>query len=149
MNALDRVPRLSREKIEMVMNFNVRLTSFISMLGYSNLKLIDENEERRKADQALLESEERYHNLFEENKAVILLIDPATLNIIDVNQAACDYYGYDRETMLRMNKSDINTLDPLNLRKEIDEALRMERRHFEYKHRLSSGRSAMSRYIQV
>ncbi|MGH9421511.1 MAG: PAS domain S-box protein, partial [Thermoanaerobaculia bacterium] len=40
------------------------------------------------------ESERRYRQMFENNRAVQLLIDPASGAILDANMAAADFYGY-------------------------------------------------------
>lgn len=65
-------------------------------------------------DKELLKSKTQlYVDLFEQNKAIRLIIDPKTANIIDVNNTACEFYGYSKEQFKKMNVSDINTL-PLN-----------------------------------
>ncbi len=53
MDALDRVPRWSRETVECVMRFYSRLSLFISNLSYGNLKLAQTLDERNKAVEAL------------------------------------------------------------------------------------------------
>jgi PAS domain S-box-containing protein len=50
--------------------------------------------ERKMADEALRESERRYRQMFEQNQAIKLLIDPEGGDIIDANPAACEFYGY-------------------------------------------------------
>ena len=50
-------------------------------------------------DIALRESEAFYRQMFESNRAVKMVIDPATAQIVKVNQAACDFYGYSHEQM--------------------------------------------------
>ena len=54
-------------------------------------------DERVLAEAALRESEERYRSLFEDNHAVMLLIDPQSGAIVDANPAACAWYGWTRE----------------------------------------------------
>lgn len=51
--ALDRVPRWTNEKIEAVMNFYSRLSSLISNLSFTNVKLAKAIEERNKAVEEL------------------------------------------------------------------------------------------------
>ena len=55
--------------------------------------------ERKKAEDALRESEELYHSVFEKNTSTILLINPETTRIVDANPAACSFYGYSRKQM--------------------------------------------------
>jgi len=87
----------------------------------------------------LLASEERHRAMFQKNKSVQLLVDPADGIITDANPAACTFYGYSLEQMRQMNISDINTLSPDEIAKEMASA-RLEKRHrFLFKHRISDG----------
>jgi PAS domain S-box-containing protein len=47
-------------------------------------------------------SEEAFRRLFRNNGAAMLLIDLAKARILDANQAAANFYGYDRERLLNM-----------------------------------------------
>jgi diguanylate cyclase (GGDEF)-like protein/PAS domain S-box-containing protein len=87
----------------------------------------------------LRESEARYREMFEANKAVELLIDPEDGRIVDANQAAVNYYGYRREELQRMTISDINTLDPEEVAAEMARARSEKRSHFLFKHRHATG----------
>jgi len=61
--------------------------------------------ERKKDEEALKKSEERWHRLFEQsNDAIFLHIDD---KIIDVNAAASALLGYSREQFLRMTIEDL------------------------------------------
>lgn len=84
-------------------------------------------------------SEERYREMFEGNKAVELLIDPQSGEIVDANQAAVNYYGYRRDELVRMKISDINTLTPDEIAKEMRKAKEERRNHFLFKHRHATG----------
>lgn len=95
--------------------------------------------ETKKTQEALRQSEARYHNLFEHNNAVMLLIDPDTGQIVDANRAACIYYGYTKEELLSKKITDINTLNPEELREEMNRARLEQRNHFYFQHRLASG----------
>ncbi|MBK8384555.1 MAG: PAS domain S-box protein [Candidatus Accumulibacter sp.] len=94
---------------------------------------------------SLQESEERYRQSFEVNTAVKLIIDLETQQIVDANRAAVDYYGYPREQLLSMHISDINTLSKDEVATEIQTANRSEQQYFNFRHRLATGKSAMSR----
>jgi PAS domain S-box-containing protein len=53
--------------------------------------------QRKRMLEELRESNDRYVSLFKENRTVMFLVDPAENCVVDVNQAAVDFYGYDRE----------------------------------------------------
>ncbi len=93
----------------------------------------------KKIQEALRLSEERYHNMFEYNKAVMLLIDPDTARIIDANLSACFYYGYQKEELLAKKMTEINTASPEEIQEEMNRARLEERSHFYFNHRLASG----------
>lgn len=88
---------------------------------------------------ALAESETRYRSLFEHNHAVVLLTDQDTGMIIDVNPAACAYYGWTRETLLRMHLDQINALTPQQITEERDRAHLQQRDYCLLQHRRADG----------
>ncbi len=88
---------------------------------------------------SLTESEERYRQAFEVNTAVKLMIDQETLQIVDANRAAIDYYGYPRAQLLAMKISDINTLAAHEVSEKMQAAAQSEHQHFDFRHRLASG----------
>jgi diguanylate cyclase (GGDEF)-like protein/PAS domain S-box-containing protein len=95
--------------------------------------------ERKQADAALLGSETRFRNMFENNASVMLLIEPSTGAIADANAAASRFYGYSVERMRAMNINQINTLTPAEIAIEMDSATRHERNYFIFLHRLANG----------
>jgi len=68
--------------------------------------------ERKQAEQALKQSEADYRGLFESAHDAIIVFDPDTEIVLDVNQRACDVYGFERTefvgTSLRNISKDIN-----------------------------------------
>jgi PAS domain S-box-containing protein len=95
--------------------------------------------ERKKAEKELVESEERYKNIFQNSRAVMLLVDPKTSAIIDANPAALTFYGYSYEQFLNMKIMDMNTLSSEKIAEEMEKAKKGERNYFIFPHRLSSG----------
>ena len=75
--------------------------------------------ERKAAEKALVDSEERFKNMFERHSATMLIFDAENGNIIDANHAASDFYGWPREELRHMNIQQINTLSPDALHNEI------------------------------
>ena len=63
--------------------------------------------ERKRAEQALRQSEQRYHLLFDSNPHPVWVYDLQTLAIVDVNQSAVQNYGYSREEFLSLTIKDI------------------------------------------
>ncbi len=95
--------------------------------------------ERKMTERTLKESEARYRSLFQDNSAVLLLIHPAKGDIVDANQAASEYYGYDRSDLVKMKISQINTLGPEDVKKEMGSSVAGVKRKFEFQHRLANG----------
>ena len=78
-----------------------------------------EQEERRGVERSLQLSEERYRLLFECSPMSILLYDPQTLCILDVNGAAVTLYGYTRDELMRMSLTELTTQEDEELRQDL------------------------------
>ncbi|HSO88248.1 MAG TPA: PAS domain S-box protein, partial [Draconibacterium sp.] len=94
---------------------------------------------RKQAEEELRQSEERYKTLFQNSHIVLLLIDPETGEIKDVNSAATRYYGWTHYEMCSKNISEFNTLSSQELMQEMQSAKDEKRNHFLFKHRLANG----------
>jgi len=95
--------------------------------------------ERKQAEEALRESETRFRNIFEKHSAVMLIIEPATGEIINVNRAAETFYGYPMSRLCKMNIAEINMFPPDQVQLERQRALHEERNYFIFPHRLADG----------
>src|SRR5262249_8365889 len=85
------------------------------------------------------ESEERYRQMFEQNRAVQWLVDPFSGAIIAANPAASAFYGYSLEQLARMNVTQINGMPPEKLLAELQRVVSRECDYFNFRHRLASG----------
>ena len=95
--------------------------------------------ERRQTEEALRLSEQRFRQLFEKNRAVQLLVEPASGRIVDANAAAVRYYGYPLETIRTMTVFQINTLPPADVLAAMALARGGQKDTFYFQHRLASG----------
>ena len=87
----------------------------------------------------LQSSERRYRSLFTDNGAIMLLIEPDSMRIMDANPAACAFYGWNPPDILNKRITDINTLPEPEIREIILDILNYEKRRFLARHRLASG----------
>lgn len=92
--------RGAREELEQ------RVRERTSELTSSNRKLRMEINERKQAEEALRDSEERYRTLFEESRDAIF-ITGGDGRFVDVNDSALTLFGYTMEEMSQMNALDI------------------------------------------
>ena len=87
----------------------------------------------------LAQSEQSYRSQFANNSAIMLLIDSKDGAIIDANATAVSYYGYDRERLLTMCITDINTRT-INEVLDFMNSVRLEQgQRFQFQHRLANG----------
>lgn len=71
--------------------------------------------ERKRTEEALRLSERKYYLLFENNPLPMWMVSLPGLQIIDVNTAAIEHYGYTRQEFLGMRTSDLRAPeDPLH-----------------------------------
>jgi PAS domain S-box-containing protein len=77
-------------------------SELIEIKGY-----VFDNSERKHAEEALRDSEQRYRSLFENNPLPMWVYDIETLVFLDVNDAGVDRYGYARDEFLAMTVQDI------------------------------------------
>ena len=77
-------------------------------LNNTYTKLKTEIEERRQAQKALHESEEKYRKLFEMESDALALVDIETHEMLDVNNAFIQLYGYSMEEIFCMKITDFS-----------------------------------------
>ncbi|HET6419279.1 MAG TPA: PAS domain S-box protein [Geobacteraceae bacterium] len=101
--------------------------------------LENENRECRFMHDALRDSEEQFHNMFAKHRAVMYLVDTASLGIFDANEAARKFYGYSGEQFRQLKINDLNTHSEEEIRKSIDQQLIGEGLQTQFRHRLADG----------
>jgi PAS domain S-box-containing protein len=94
---------------------------------------------RKNSELLLKESENKYRSFFEDNSAVILLIEPTTGTFVSVNKAAIQYYGWTEKEFSKKTIFDICVLSQERLRNEISESVNQDRNHHVYQHRRADG----------
>lgn len=92
-----------------------------------------------RAERALRESEERYSALFEHSHMPMLLLDPASSQIVDANDAACLFYGYDHDDLTTMSILQVDVGAPEDACNELARAVTRARDYFQFKHRMANG----------
>ena len=95
--------------------------------------------ERSRMEKALVEREQLYYSMFEKNKAVKGIIDSKDGSILEINSAACQFYGYTADQMHKMKISDLNTASPEEILAEMARAVKEEKSYFNFRHKKSNG----------
>ncbi|HPI19336.1 MAG TPA: PAS domain S-box protein, partial [Candidatus Kapabacteria bacterium] len=116
--------------------YNIK--AFCPQKGYFAVTFTDITEQKL-AEQTIKESEERYRSLFENNHAVMMIIDPKNGEIIEVNPAAVKFYRWSREELLQKKISEINILSENDVQKEMNLAQQEKRNCFIFKHLIADG----------
>ncbi len=69
--------------------------------------LEEEMSDRKQAEEALRESEERYRTFFEQDSDGVVILDPETAKPIEFNDQVCRQLGYSKEEFALLRVSDI------------------------------------------
>jgi PAS domain S-box-containing protein len=99
--------------------------------------------ERKQIEKELIESEQRFHAMFEMHNAVMLLIEPESGKIIDANSTARKFYGYSSEEFRQMRIEKINMLSEQEIAQYRAQAMQSSINYFIFPHRLANGEIRM------
>lgn len=78
-------------------------------------------------------------SMFRDHTAIMLMMEPASGMILDANPAACNFYGYTRDEILRLRIQDINTLSENEVKKQLQSIINKTQNYFLMSHRLKNG----------
>lgn len=84
----------------------------------------------KEAEDILRTSEERYRNLFEMSPAAIIIWDPVTMKVLEVNSTAEREYGYPREEFKKLSVTDYRSVDQAETIREIANRFRTGQNSF-------------------
>ena len=94
----------------------------------------------RKGVQATLSGiEERLKTFFQENSSIMLLVDPATGEIVAANHAAADFFGFTQQQLVGMLTSQLTVGPPEESRLRRERTISGESRYENVKIRLACG----------
>jgi PAS domain S-box-containing protein len=96
-------------------------------------------DERKKAEEAVQRSENRFRHLFEDHSAIKMLLDSETGDIIDANQAAAEFYGYSVDDLKNMNIRGISTVTQEEIRTNLALMRSSKQKKFSFIHRRNDG----------
>ncbi len=87
----------------------------------------------------LRESEEKFRTLFHNHSAAKMMIDPENGNIVEVNQATCELYGWPESEFVNMNVNDIDISPVHAVMKRLQQILDKDYVNKELKHQKADG----------
>ncbi len=122
---------------EVIYLCSVAASLAVYLLAWKALKRARASHER--TERELLESRALVQDMFQSSRAVHLLIDPRDGAIVNVNAAACAFYGYDRAALMALRIWDINQLGEAATRQRMQRAIGGDQTAFVFEHRLASG----------
>ena len=104
----------AKESCEVMMDsagslpFHVLLTGIVSDNEEHCLVTAVDITERKQAEEAVKESEEKFRKVFSCSRDALILIDKETGNILDANDYAFRLYGYSRGEILNLKNTDLS-----------------------------------------
>jgi PAS domain S-box-containing protein len=97
---------IKKDGTEIDVEINNRL-----MEGKGFFAIIRDITERNRTEDLIEQSEKKYHYLFDNNPACIIIWDLETLEVVEVNEAILEKYGYSREEWNTMSILDCRPIE--------------------------------------
>ena len=96
------------------------IIALLVLLRFEKLyeKITEENRERKRAGEALRESEEKFRVLFERASMAIFVADVATGRIIDCNEMAEELTGRSRDEIIGLHQTQLHPADRTGVQRE-------------------------------
>lgn len=117
----------------------ISIISAFIVLGTIIILLLINIYNRKKAEEALSKSEQQFRDMFENNTAIMYLLDPVSLELVDANQTASLFYGYPKDRLIGKKITEINVLPESEIRVLIKKINKQAVKSFELIHRLADG----------
>lgn len=90
-------------------------------------------------EEELKKSEDRYRSLIQDSETIMMIFEPVKGIILEVNQSACEFYGYAKDELIGMDIFAINTLPRIEILKELKLNIDGKKNKFIFKHKISNG----------
>ncbi|MBZ0243094.1 MAG: PAS domain-containing sensor histidine kinase [Bacteroidales bacterium] len=94
---------------------------------------------QKEIEQALVESENRFRSLFGNKHTPMLLVNIEESRFVDLNPAAVEFFGYQKEDLLKMTFSELSLLSEEEIAGNIEMAGNLEKVQFEMKIKKADG----------
>jgi two-component system cell cycle sensor histidine kinase/response regulator CckA len=139
-NALTEKWRLHQEARMKLDHLEGLVQERTKVLQETNARLEKEIVERKRAAEALRESEERYQLLFRGNPLPMWVVDANSLAILAVNETAVRDYGYSGEEFLTLTLKDLRTPEEIPaLARHLQDSRNPTANQFNTRHRKKDG----------
>jgi PAS domain S-box-containing protein len=95
--------------------------------------------DRKLSEQKIRESEEKYRSIFDNDKMIMLLVNPDDQTIVDANNGAVKFYGWRRDELRKMKVHQINDMSPQEIKKKMQSVKKSDENYFEFRHKKKGG----------
>ena len=124
--------------IDVQVDWNYKRDTEGNLTGF--ISVVTDITERKRMENALRESEERYRAVFEQAADSVVIIDVDTGDILEFNDRAHDNLGYPREEFKKLRIADFEVIESEEeVKKHIKKIIKEGSDTFETKHRTKNG----------